>query len=311
MAWIESHQTLRNHPKIIRAARALGVSRVTMYGHMHCLWWWAMDYAQDGDISAFDPEDIAEAAEWEGDAGAFIAALLESARIGDKPGLLEMIDGRLCIHDWYDYAGKLIDKRKADAARKRDERRRDQPPTPYGMPEDVRGTSDGHPMDVAGTQPNLTVPNQTVPSEEEMPPGSPDGMTPEKRAINNAYDACGLMMSKTHQTAHLETIQRYGLQAWQLGFAAAMGEGKHNNVKYVARCAETAHIAETRGGQHADNRRNGSGNNLGLRKKPGERPSIEPTAAERADWDKWHAEQAAAAGRTDLSAVPGNAVSGL
>lgn len=285
MAWIESHQTLRNHPKIVRAARALGISRVTMYGHMHCLWWWAMDYAQDGDISAFDPEDIAEAAEWEGDANAFLAALLESARIGDKPGLLEMVDGALYIHDWYDYAGKLIDKRKADAARKRDERRKDLPPTPDGTPNDVRGTSDGHPADVAGTVPYHTIPNPTEPNHLAAPPN--DGMTPEVRAIHNAYDASGIVMSKTHQDEHLETIKRYGLPAWQLGFAAALEAGKHNIPAYVRRCAETAHINETRQGeQHADSRRNGSrsGHGFGLRRDPNEQPDDEPTAAQRAEF---------------------------
>ena len=70
---------------------------------------------------------------------------------------------------------------------------------------------------------------------------------PEIRAINNAYDACGLMTSKTHQDAHLETIKRTGLQAWQLGFAEALKVGKHNIPKYVARCAESAMLTAQRG----------------------------------------------------------------
>jgi hypothetical protein len=176
MAWIESHQELRQHPKVIKTARALGVSKAAMIGHLHCLWWWALDYAQDGNLSAFDAADIAEAADWEGDAQVFVDALFVSARIGNKPGLLEIIDGDLCIHDWWDYAGKLIDKRKTDAERKRQGRRKDSPETSGGHPMDGTKTSSGSPMSVAGTvqystEPNSTEPNSTEPTEpkEEEP----------------------------------------------------------------------------------------------------------------------------------------------
>jgi hypothetical protein len=91
------------------------------------------------------------------------------------------------------------------------------------------------------------------------PPGRAEGLTPEQRAINNAYDASGIVMSKTHQDEHLETVKRYGLPAWQKGFATAMAAGKHNVPAYVRRCAETAHIAETREGQPATSGRNDNG----------------------------------------------------
>ena len=65
----------------------MGISKITMLGHMHLLWYWALDYAQDGNLSAFEPVDIAEAAEWDGDSAAFVNALTESAKIGGKPGL--------------------------------------------------------------------------------------------------------------------------------------------------------------------------------------------------------------------------------
>ena len=169
MAWIESHQELRQHPKVIKAARALGISKVAMIGHLFCLWWWALDYAQDGDLSVYDPEDIALAAEWEGDANAFIEALTEAARIGERPGLLEYKEGALFIHDWWDYAGKLIDKRQADAARKRAARSTDRPETVMERPLDVRRTSAGCPAPVEGTVQYSTVPNQTEPISPPKP----------------------------------------------------------------------------------------------------------------------------------------------
>lgn len=146
--WIESHQSLRKHPKTLRAARALGVCEVHLIGHLHCLWWWAMDYAPDGDLSSYTDTDIAAAAEWDGDAAQFVAALRDAAKIGDRPGFLEMREDRLHIHDWWEYGGKLIAKRDAEAARKRDTRRKTDSPTTEPRPQDVRRTSAGHPQDV-------------------------------------------------------------------------------------------------------------------------------------------------------------------
>lgn len=68
MAWIESHQELWRHPKTKKLARLLQISIPTAVGHLHGLWYWAMDFAQDGDLSSYDAEDIADAVMWEGDA---------------------------------------------------------------------------------------------------------------------------------------------------------------------------------------------------------------------------------------------------
>ena len=51
MAWIESHQELRHHYKTKRLARELKVTVAAAIGHLHCLWWWAIDFAPDGDLS--------------------------------------------------------------------------------------------------------------------------------------------------------------------------------------------------------------------------------------------------------------------
>lgn len=112
MAWIESHQELGAHPKLGRLARALGVSRPTALGHLHLLWYWALDYAPSGDISRYRASEIARAAEWEGKPGVFTKALRDAG----------FLDPGQVIHDWPDYAGKLIERRRADAARKRAER---------------------------------------------------------------------------------------------------------------------------------------------------------------------------------------------
>ncbi|OAT81085.1 hypothetical protein [Desulfotomaculum copahuensis] len=143
MAWIESHQELARHPKTRKLARILGVSIPTVIGHLHLLWWWAMDYAQEGTLERYDDSDIADAAMWEGDPAQFLDALYTAGFIDqDEHGVFS-------IHDWHDYAGRLLEKRRADAERKRSTRHR---------PMDVQRTSIGCPTDGAG---NLTVPNQT------------------------------------------------------------------------------------------------------------------------------------------------------
>lgn len=142
MAWIESHQGLAKHPKTLKLARKLNISIAQVIGHLHLFWWWAMEYAQDGDLSHCDPEDIAIAADWPGDAGQFVESLVESGFV-DRHN-----DGSLSIHDWHDYAGKLLERRKADAERKKKEREK----------KGIQKISDGHPTDVQRTS-NVTLTN--------------------------------------------------------------------------------------------------------------------------------------------------------
>jgi DNA-binding transcriptional ArsR family regulator len=115
----------------------------------------------------------------------------------------------------------------------------------------------------------------------------PDIVTPEIRSIQNAYDACGLMLTLTHQTTHLETIKRTGIAAWQTGFAEAMKTSKQNVPNYVARCAESAMLAQQKAGN------NGHGNTAGQSRGFG----IESltTAADRAYHDSQTPEAIAAA----------------
>ena len=150
MAWIESHQQLRDHPKVSRLSRLLDVHRTSAVGLLHFLWWWALDHAEDGDLTDFDCLDLALAAGWEGDPDAFVKALQDCGP-GDRAGFICREDDRLVLHDWDDYAGKLVDRRVKDRERKRLQREKSTP-----LPKDVRGTSDGSP----GVQ-NLTQPNQT------------------------------------------------------------------------------------------------------------------------------------------------------
>lgn len=152
MAWIESHQALGRHPKTRKLARYLDVSRVTAVGHLHFLWWWCLDFAQDGDLTDYSDDEIAEAAEWEGTPELFVLGL-------EQCGFL---DGDRRVHDWHDYAGKLIDQRKANAEKQkrwRDRHKQDPPKLPN---DNVTVTS---PLRNGATVPNRTQPNSTEPDQ--------------------------------------------------------------------------------------------------------------------------------------------------
>ena len=75
MAWIKSDQSLANHPKLILLARALGISKVEALGHLHLLWYWVLEYADDGELKYLDL--IPDACEWKGDHKLFLDSLIQ------------------------------------------------------------------------------------------------------------------------------------------------------------------------------------------------------------------------------------------
>ena len=122
MSWIESHQELAQHPKTRRLARMLGISVPTAIGHLHLLWWWALDYADNGNLDRYSSEDLADAVLWEGDASTFIDAMTGCGLL-DGHGFLDCdAAGRLSIHDWMEYAGKLVQQREEAKERTRKSR---------------------------------------------------------------------------------------------------------------------------------------------------------------------------------------------
>jgi hypothetical protein len=121
MAWIESHQQLRDHPKVLRLSRMLNCQKPQTVGLLHFLWWWALDHAEDGDLTDFDCFDIASACGWEGDAEELVNALVQCGP-GNRAGFLERDDDGIYLHDWLNYAGKLVESRRHHAGQKRKHR---------------------------------------------------------------------------------------------------------------------------------------------------------------------------------------------
>jgi hypothetical protein len=265
MAYVEAHAELRNHPKTKKAARALGVHKAQMIGHLLCLWWWCQDYAEDGDLSCYDPEDIAEAAEWEGNANEFIEALETCGARGGAGFLERNNDGGLSIRDWFDYGGKLAVKREQDRERKARERKRNIPDgvtqakTPpvseiLACPEAVRVTSNGQPLDDAGTSGLVThIEKSRVEKSREEPfarthEGSPptaqksaEQQSPveEKdatRAIAKALEDNGVMLTSYMVEQYSDACQSYGIHAVLAGIRSAAENGKQQKLQYVMAC---------------------------------------------------------------------------
>jgi hypothetical protein len=141
--YIEAHQGLRGHPKVLKAARLLGLDPAEMIGRLFYLWWWCLDYAPSGDLTSVAADEVEEVVGWSGEAGIFYRALFDCGRVNGS-GLLENIDGRIMVHDWDQYGGKLISRKKDDAARKQVTRWSALYPSD-GSPMDIQGTSDGSP----------------------------------------------------------------------------------------------------------------------------------------------------------------------
>lgn len=121
--WIELHDSAREHPKVLKLAKRLGITRVQALGHVISLWCWTLRMAADGDLRSFDSEDLELAADWDGTAGHFVEAAL-AVRLLDK--------GRygFIVHDWDDYSGSLKAAQRTREWRKRKEDRGDDPPNP-------------------------------------------------------------------------------------------------------------------------------------------------------------------------------------
>lgn len=147
MAWIELHQSVWTHRKTLMLGHALGLPPAYAAAHMMQLWCWALDNAQDGDLTGLPAAVVAAGAGWTGDPDQFVEAAVSA-------GYLDREGEFLLIHDWHDYAGKLIEARQRDAERKRRAR------ITATSPQPVRRTSAGHQTDI---QRNRTVPNPTVP----------------------------------------------------------------------------------------------------------------------------------------------------
>jgi len=97
MAWIESHTVLKTHRKVLLLSRSLNLTIAQTIGHLHLLWHSALEQQENGDLSSWPEELIAEFSGYEGDPVQFVKKLQDFG----------WLDGKI-IHDWWDYAGRYL-----------------------------------------------------------------------------------------------------------------------------------------------------------------------------------------------------------
>lgn len=136
-----------------------------MVGLLSLLWLWAIDNAEDGDLSRVTSRTVARAAQWEGDPDAFVKAIERAGFIDSDPCML---------HDWLDYSGKLLEQREQKRAqnRERQQRYRDKNVLRASLQSNDRVTDVSRVNNALisdSTVPNLTVPDRTKPMVDILP----------------------------------------------------------------------------------------------------------------------------------------------
>ncbi len=103
MSWIKSYQELERHPKIASLMLEMGWDLDTTIGKLHRFWWWCLDYAADGNLSRFNPQQVGRSCDADG------VKLMESMI---KAGFIDK-EPYIRLHDWWEYAGEFLRGRYA------------------------------------------------------------------------------------------------------------------------------------------------------------------------------------------------------
>lgn len=116
MDWIESHTTMRHHPKTKRVARDLGIPAAAVVGHLHCLWHWATKFAFDGYLGEFDVEEIFEAAGFDDYAPeAFQHSPQVVVQTLTRRDWIDETERGLYLHDWHEYVQKYAETKESQS----------------------------------------------------------------------------------------------------------------------------------------------------------------------------------------------------
>jgi hypothetical protein len=153
-----------NHPKFRRLKRRLGVPTYCVAGILESLWAFTSEFAEDGDLSRFEPADLADYLEYEGDPVALVEALV-AERWLDRKGK------RLVVHDWEDHLPDYL-RDRARKRRSRNDLREPEAPEQDDVSADIPGQSCDGPVPVLSC---LVLPSPTQPSQakaEETPAAS-------------------------------------------------------------------------------------------------------------------------------------------
>lgn len=112
MAWIELHDNLPDHEKVIEVAATLKMDKDMVVGKLVRLWTWAVNNREDGLLRDHDISTVAEKMRFRGKPQHLIDALANAR-------LLDPVDGGYMIHDWDERVGMLMAKREDARAQSR------------------------------------------------------------------------------------------------------------------------------------------------------------------------------------------------
>ena len=105
MAWIELHDTLPDHHKVIDVAQALNMDKDLVVGKLVRLWTWALNNREDGAFRVQDIGTIAEVMRFKGKPQRLVDALTQHH-------LLDFDGDTYIIHDWDERVGMLLARRE-------------------------------------------------------------------------------------------------------------------------------------------------------------------------------------------------------
>ena len=104
MPYINIDTTILRNRKFKKFKRFLEKDDQLAFGYLATLWINVLELAEDGDISKWSEEDIAEYAGFNGEPAKFFQALT----VKDY-ALVDIIKGKRLIHGWLDFAGRYLD----------------------------------------------------------------------------------------------------------------------------------------------------------------------------------------------------------
>lgn len=251
MAWIEVHQSVWSHRKTLLLADTLGLSPLYAAAHMIHLWTWALDNAPSGDLTGLPARVITVGAGWTSDPETFVRATVDA-------GYLERTGDCLRVHDWGDYAGRLVIRREQQRERMRNARA-----------QNARST------DAERAQlPNPTVPDQTTPYQEEKHPPSPQTVPIKQSAAYREFEeTCRdghldswltfTAFDQLHRTATSVDGREWEVLIEVAKEAALAASGRPPNAVFGTKILTNLppHVLTRTDAQaHFENRRSGNGN---------------------------------------------------
>lgn len=239
MAWIELHHNIRNNRKTYKLMAALKISKPQAVGMLALLWTWALESAEDGDITDFPASAIAGVVEWKKGADRLLEALIDAGWIDrDKDS------GQLTIHDWDEYTWRYFDKleqtREQTRKRVREYRERKKALQSNG---DGNDDETDEPLPENGcnapTEPNRTVPY--IDDEEE------DARARARLQLSQSYqDAFGRPPTPEEVNSYCQWLDKLPVDVVEEAVRRAAASNARNPTAYAFECLRNWYAAEHR-----------------------------------------------------------------